>query len=154
MLAKACNFTKSDTPRGVFNFGGKGNLLFCNNFEELRTVLFEVELIINNASLTYIYPNTIETCLTPNNLLFGRQLLYSSNTTSTVVADLTVLSNTTDKINRIIKHFWGRWRHEYVANLREAEGASKLNIHSPKINANYIALVYDSLVKRYPYTFG
>ena len=41
-------------------------------FEEIQTVLFEVELIINNAPLTYVYPNTIETCLIPNHLLFGR----------------------------------------------------------------------------------
>ena len=40
-----------------------------------QTMLFEVELIINNASLIYVYPNTIETCLTPNYLLFGRQLV-------------------------------------------------------------------------------
>ena len=53
---------------------------FCNPFEELETVLFEVELIINNAPLTYFYRNTIETRLTSNQLLFGRQLLYSSNT--------------------------------------------------------------------------
>ena len=45
---------------------------FCNHFKELQTVLFEVELIINNAPLTYVYQNTIETCLTPNHLLFGR----------------------------------------------------------------------------------
>ena len=36
-------------------------LFFCNHFEELKTVLFEVERIINNAPLTYAYPNTIET---------------------------------------------------------------------------------------------
>ena len=46
--------------------------LFYNNFEELQTVLYEVELIINNAPLTYVYPNTIGTCLTPNYLIFGR----------------------------------------------------------------------------------
>ena len=28
-------------------------------------LLFEVRLIINNAPLTYVYPNTIEMCLTP-----------------------------------------------------------------------------------------
>ena len=39
--------------------------------------------------------------VTPNHLLFGRQLLYSSNTTSTVVRNLTVLPSTTDKINRL-----------------------------------------------------
>ena len=33
---------------------------FCNHFEDLQTVLFEVELIINNAPLTYVYPNAIE----------------------------------------------------------------------------------------------
>ena len=44
-------------------------VVFCNHFEELQTVLFEVEMIINNASLTYVYPNTIET---PSHLLFGR----------------------------------------------------------------------------------
>ena len=78
---------------------------FCNPFQELQTVLFEDELIINNASLTYVYPNTIETCLTVNNLLFARQLLYSSNITSTVVRNLTVRSNTTDNIKRISNHF-------------------------------------------------
>ena len=82
------------------------HLFFCNHFEELQTVLLEVELIINNKPLTYVYPNAMETCFTPNHLLFGRQLLYSSNTTSTVVRNLTVLSSTTDKINGISNYFW------------------------------------------------
>ena len=38
------------------------HLFFCNHFEELQTVLFEVELIINNAPLTYVYPDTIKIC--------------------------------------------------------------------------------------------
>ena len=93
--------------------------LFCNHFEELQTALLKVELIINNVSSTYVYPNTIETCLTPKHLLFGRQLLYSSDITSSVVRNLTVLSSTTDKINRIISHFLDRWRHRHVVNLSE-----------------------------------
>ena len=108
--------------------GTRSLLIFCNHFEELETVLFEVELIINNAPLIYVYPNTIETCLTPNHLLFGRQLLYSSNTTSTVATNLTVLSSITDKINHIGNHFWDRWRHEYVVNLSETQRTSKLNV--------------------------
>ena len=77
---------------------------FCDHFEELQTVFIEVKLIINTAPLTYVYPNSIKTYLTPNHLLFGRQLLCYSNTTSTVVRNLTVLSSTTDKINRITNH--------------------------------------------------
>ena len=36
----------------------------------IQTVLFEVELIVDNAPLTCVYPNAIETCLTSNHLLF------------------------------------------------------------------------------------
>ena len=78
---------------------------FCNLFEELQNELSKVKLIIINAPLTYIYTNTIKTYLTPSHLLFGRELLYSSNTTSTVVRNLTVLSSTTDKINSISNLF-------------------------------------------------
>ena len=51
------------------------SLVFYNHFEELQTMLFEVELIINNTPLIHIYRNTIETCLTPNYSLFGKQLV-------------------------------------------------------------------------------
>ena len=55
--------------RGGFKGGHEGrappyflqSLAFCNHFEELQTMLFEVELIINNAPLIYLYPNTIKT---------------------------------------------------------------------------------------------
>ena len=104
--------------RGRFKGGGGGGggtegaffaiACFLKSLWRTKTVLFEVKLIINNAPLTYVYcsltslvyPNPIETCLTPNHLLFGRQWLYSSNTTYT------------DKMNRISKHFWDRWRDE------------------------------------------
>ena len=85
--------------------------------------LFEVELIINI---------TIETCLTPNHLLFGRHLLYSSDTTSALATNLSVLSSTADKINRISNHFWDRWRHKYIVNLHETQRTSKLNIKRSK----------------------
>ena len=103
-------------------------------------MFFEVELIINNAPLTYFYPNAIETCLTTNHLLFGRQLLYSYKTTSTAVRNLTVLSSTTDKINCISNQFLDRWRHGYEGNLRETQRTSKSNINFLKTNVNDIVL--------------
>ena len=66
------------------------SIAICNHLEELQTMLFKVEPIINNAPLIYVYLNTIETCLTPNLFFFVRQLLQSSNTTSTVAENLTV----------------------------------------------------------------
>ena len=65
-------------------------------------------------------------------MLFGRQLLHSSNTTTTVVRNLTVLSSTTDRTNCVC-----------VVKLRVTQRTSKLNINSSKINVNDIVLVYD-----------
>ena len=110
-------------------------------------MLFEV--VINNAPLIYVYPNTTETCLTSNHSFFVRELLYSSNTTSTVVWKQTVLSSTIEEINRISNHFWDRWRHEHVVNLRETQGTSKLNIKSPKNNVNDVVLVFDDKAPRH-----
>ena len=111
-------------------------------------LLFEVELILNNVPVTYVYPNTIETCLTLNHLSFGSQLIYSSNTTSTVVRNLTVLSSTTDKINRISNRFLDRWRHEFLVNLSETKRTSKVNIDFLKINVDDIVLVFYETVPR------
>ena len=66
-------------------------------------------------------------------MVFHKQLFCYSNTASTVVRDLTVLSSTTDKINHISNHFWRRSRHEYVVRLYERQRASKLNINFQKI---------------------
>ena len=82
-------------------------------------------------------------------MLFVGQLLYSSTTTSSVVRNRTVLSNTTDKINRISNHFRDGWRHEYDVNLRETQLALKLNINSKKNNANNIVLVFDETVQHF-----
>ena len=124
-------------------------VFFCNQFEEIQIALFEVALIINNAPLTYVNPNTIETCLTHNHLLFCRQWLFSSNTTLTVVRNPTVLSSTIDKINRISNHYLDRWKHEYVINLRETQQISKLNANFLKINVNGIVLVIYEKVPRH-----
>ena len=118
--------------RGGFKGGAGGtrpspffcnNLFFCNHFEELQNVLFEVELIINNKPLTNVYPKTIRN--THSFVICQKITIYSSNTTSTVVRNLTVLSSTTDKINLINNHFLDRWRHEYIVYLRETQRTSK-----------------------------
>ena len=88
--------------RGRFKSGRKGREpppslptpIFCSQLffaiilKNYKLEQTEAELIINNAPLICVYPNTIKTCLTPSYLLFGRQLLLSFNTTSTVAANL------------------------------------------------------------------
>ena len=101
-----------------------GLVFFCNHFEELQTALFEVEPIINNKPLTYVYQILSKHVLHPVICYFQ---------TIITVRNLTVLSSTTDKINRIGNHFLNRWRHGYVVSLRETQRTSKLNTNSLKL---------------------
>ena len=80
---------------------------------------------------------------------FGRQLFYSFNRTSTVVRNLTALSSTTDKINRISNQFWERRRHEYCSKFTWDTTNIKILYKLFKINVNDIALIYDEKVPRH-----
>ena len=50
-------------------------------YEELLTVLTEVECILNSRPLTYLYPDDLEEPLTPSHLISGRRLLSLPDTT-------------------------------------------------------------------------
>ena len=98
------------------------------NYEQLATVLLEVEFILNNRSLMYIYPDDLEECIMPNHLLFGRKLnadaLYSK-----IAFD----SHETDDpnvVSTIIDNLWKRWLKEYVVNLRERSQVQSTTISS------------------------
>ena len=117
-----------------------------NHLLFLQSLYFNIHTL---KTLTYVYSNTIETCFIQNHLLFGRQLLYSSNVTSSVVRNLTVLSSTSDKINQISNYFLDRWRHGHVVNLRETQQTSKLDINSLKINVNDTVLFFNEKVPRH-----
>ena len=77
---KDCKFKKKISEADLEGTLFLQSLVFSDHFEELHNVFIEVKPIINNAPLTYVYPSTIKTYLTPNHLLFGRQLLCYSNT--------------------------------------------------------------------------
>ena len=42
------------------------------SYEEMQTMLFECDAILNNRPFTYIYPTDLASCLTPNHLLYFR----------------------------------------------------------------------------------
>ena len=59
----------------------------------MQTVLFEVEMILNNRPLTYVYTDKIENALTPNNLLFSRILTSTTDQNKTIQFSTQLLIN-------------------------------------------------------------
>ena len=124
------------------------SLVFCNHFEELQTLLFEVELIINNAPLIYVYPNTIGTCLTPNYLSFGRHLLLSSNTTSTVAANLRICNKFTwDTTNSKTKY---KKRERYPDTFGELTLAEVLLSRDSEIRRTIVWIAKNNVILKHP----
>ena len=80
------------------------------NYEQMQPVLQEIETIVNNQLLTYVYPTELETCITSNHLLFGRTLSFSN----LEPAPRKLYSS---KLSNIINYLWDRWRKEYITSL-------------------------------------
>ena len=64
-------------------------------YEELQTVLYVVEQIINNRPITYYYSDNEESCLTPNHLLHRRTLNYSNLLSDSTAGEVILQRNLT-----------------------------------------------------------
>ena len=113
-------------------------------YEQLQTILFEIERIINNRPITYFYDNESESCLIPNHLLFGRTLLLSNpSTTELSYPNPNPIIKPT-KLQNIFNHFWDRWRKEYLVNLREHHKINSYKKNRPTIQLNDVVIIGDA----------
>ena len=79
------------------------------SYEELLTVIIEVEGVLNSRLLCYTYDETVEDVLTPSHLIYGRRLL-STFEVEPENMDFTAVATTKRAIylNTLLAHFWSR----------------------------------------------
>ena len=97
---------------------GRSNL----NYDELYTILTEVESIVNDRPITYVYDDmeSISYALSPSLLVYGRKLANTPNSAHfESVSTCTSLTRRAKHHRRILEHFVNRWRREYLMSLRE-----------------------------------
>lgn len=97
------------------------------NFEEITTVLTEIEAVINSRPLTFVKTDEGEPCtLTPVDLLLGRRL-------TAIPYDMVEVDSNLRRADTIRRHayrklltenFWKQWRKEYLLQLRSAHFAA------------------------------
>ena len=122
-------------------------------YEEIQTILYEIEAILNNRPLTYVYPNSLEDCITPNHLLFGRKLSLTSPSSS-LITDTYENPDYPSVVNKAINHFYSRWKKEYLVNLRETHKLRMKNSHQPIANVSDVVLIHDEQVPRSQWRMG
>ena len=91
------------------------------SFIELQTLMFEIELILNNRPLCEIYDDDVEETLTPNHLLFGRRLESTNVNDNNFNPNAPSISCGYKHLNKILNHFWKRWSKEYLATIRDLQ---------------------------------
>ena len=120
-------------------------------FAELRTVLVEIENVINSRPLTYIYDDEegVNYPLTPSQLINGRNLAMLPNDGHyEIVSTHESLSKRARYHRKVLSHFIKKWQREYLLNLLEAhrpKGANK----EPSINIGDVVLLRNEQTEKF-----
>ena len=95
-------------------------------YDELITVMTDIEAEINSRPLTYIDADDLDELLTPSHFLYGRRILSLPDGLSEEKGD-EEFDPTQPKLGHRLKHLnvmlnrsWKRWRGKYLLELCEA----------------------------------
>ncbi|XP_028413524.1 uncharacterized protein LOC114536361 [Dendronephthya gigantea] len=97
-----------------------------STFEELRTILVEIEATLNNRPLTYIYDDEqgVSYPLTPASLIYGRRISTAPNDSQhEIMSTNKSLTRRAKYQARVLKNFSDQWRKEYLLSIRESSRA-------------------------------
>ena len=119
-------------------------------FDELNTLLIEIESIINGQPLTYIFDDSEEISypLTPAHLLYGRCLVTSPSATHfEIISTNRSLTRRAKNQRYLLSQFVNRWKKDYLLNLREFR-VVKLKGQGCCVKVGDIVLLKDENVRR------
>ena len=100
-------------------------------YDELSTLVTEIEAVLNSRPLTYVSMDDLEEPLTPSHLLLGYRILSLPDPPlSDEPSYDESASDLTRRMRHLLRtseHFWKRWRKEYLLELREFHRSSRIS---------------------------
>lgn len=122
--------------RHLKKIAGNANL----NYEELYTLLVQIEAILNSRPITPISsdPSDFE-YLTPGHFLIGRPLtaVVEENFSCTPFNRL----SSWERIQQMRQHFWSRWQREYLSRFQQR--TKWKNSKGPPVNVGQLVVIQD-----------
>ena len=118
------------------------------SYEELLTLIVQVESVLNSRPLTYINEDGGET-LTPSHLVMGKRLLSKAVTASKVIKHSESVKETLKRgkyLETVLTHFWNRWRNDYLTQLREHHRPSQKQ--GPTVKVGDVVCIKEDKVPR------
>ena len=132
---------------------GRGTL----NYEELNTILIDVEAIINSRSLTYVLDDQgrISDILTPSHLINDRRISTMSNDQHfEIVSTYQSLTKRAKHHKHLLTQFTRQWRREYLLNLQEIHSVKVKHGQCSSIAKGDVVVVKDDASKRLFWKLG
>ena len=119
---------------------------------ELYTLVVEIEGTLNNRPLTYLSADEFDKALTLNHLICRRRLeqLPDLNIKHCMEEDLSPgnLNRRQQYLAKLLYHWWNRWKHEYLVDLRETHNLSSSHHGEPCISEGGIVTIHQDKMRR------
>ena len=111
----------------------------CVSFDELSTLLVEVESIMNSRPISYVYDDVHEgQAITPSILMCGKDLTQLPPNMFEYKFERKHPQTCRERLkylDKIKTYFWTRWTREYLAELAEKHArAHKGEVREPKVD--------------------
>ena len=119
------------------------------SYDELHTVVTEIEAVLNSRPLAYLYADGLEEALTPSHLVLGRRLLTLPEVSPDEEQDKDfderedVARRRERYLSRVLNHYWKRWKTEYLVDLREYHKLETKRNNIPEISEGDIVTIED-----------
>ena len=116
-------------------------------FEELQTILCDIEVAINNRPLAYVSEDDLDEALTPFHLMYGRSIATGKKFLSTDVVSVMSLEHCKKRLlhlRKLLKDLWSRFRSNYLNELRQMNIYRKENCRNSRmIELGDVVLIKD-----------
>ena len=126
------------------------------SFEQLRTLLCEIESVINSRPLHYVSDDDNMKSLTPNHLIFGRDISKQSSVLEKV-PEFTIedCKERVRNIDLLQKTFWKQFSSIYLSELRQSNIYRKnRTVDEPQVAVGDIVLISGEVLPRAEWKMG
>lgn len=120
-------------------------------YEEIETLLIEVEAVVNSRPLTFTHTGSEEPSpLTPSHFLLGQRLtaLPSAGNAPVPQIDADKIRKRWKYRQRLLNYFWKRWRKDYLLELRSAHSSTSAK-ESSEFKVGDVVLLYEEKLPKH-----
>ena len=120
-------------------------------FDQLQTLLIEIEAIVNSRPLTYAYNDVegLSYTISPSHLLYGRRIAsVPNNEIYEVVSTHESLIRRCKQQKHIFQQFMSLWRKTYLLDLREHHRVKQRVTKGPEVAVGDVVILKNDTTKR------